>query len=238
MSIVFLMISWVAINSLIKIINYLVLLSAVRGDFMFGMSMPDLVMNIIIIVIALTFHELAHGLMALFCGDTTAKNDGRLTLNPIAHIDPIGFFMLLFARFGWAKPVRFNASNLRNPGLGRILIALAGPAANFLLAFVVIFLVKFDIIEMSQTGAGLFFQRFFIINIALAIFNLFPIPPLDGSHLVSSFLERVNPKWANLYFKYGAIALIGIIVYERISDNTILPIGAILRSVASWMLSL
>ncbi len=205
---------------------------------MFGMSMPDLVMNVIIIVIALTFHELAHGLVALFCGDKTAKNDGRLTLNPIAHIDPIGFFMLLIAGFGWAKPVHFQPENLKNPVRDRIFIALAGPAANFMLAFIVTLLLKFHIVHISNSGIGLFIYRFFIINIALGIFNLFPIPPLDGSHLISSWLEKVNPHFANLYFKYGAITLIGIIVYERISDTTILPISTILQAVAHWMLSI
>ena len=140
------------------------------------------------ILIALTIHELSHGYVAKFLGDTTAERSGRLTLNPLAHLDPIGALMLLFGPFGWAKPVPVNPVNFAHPVEGMAFVAAAGPLSNIALAALTGLIFRFGIGEMNSLF-GVFLYILFVINIGLAVFNLLPVYPLDGSRIVLAFLK-------------------------------------------------
>jgi len=183
----------------------------------------DMLLNIIIVAIpalvCITVHELAHGFTAYRLGDDTAKRLGRLTLNPIKHIDIIGLAMILVIGFGWAKPVPVNMQNFKYPKWGMALTALAGPVSNIILAFIVIFV--FVLIPEPHGGVGTIFGfsgepsivaliifRMAVLNVALAIFNMLPIPPLDGSKILLSFLpDRLYYKLMK-YERFGMIALL------------------------------
>jgi len=155
------------------------------------------ILSIVILIFSVILHEVSHGLMADRLGDPTARLSGRLTLNPLKHIDPVGSILVplitsLFGfTFGWAKPVPYNPYNLKNRRQGEFLIALAGPASNLLIA-----LIFGTIMRFTATAANIgdpFFQvitYIVIINIILAIFNLIPLPPLDGSKLLFSILPN------------------------------------------------
>ncbi len=142
------------------------------------------------IIIAMVVHEWAHARVAYALGDYTPKLDGRLTLNPAAHVDLFGLLMLFLVHFGWAKPVRINANNFSNPRRDDILVSLAGPMSNLITAFLTLIvwvvLLRFGI-HMSE-GAAAVLQMIMIININFAIFNMLPIPPLDGSHILRNLL--------------------------------------------------
>ena len=204
---------------------------------MLNLSAADLVQAVIIIVISLTVHEFGHSLMALRLGDDTPRREGRLTLNPVAHIDLIGFIMLLVAGFGWAKPVRINTQALKKPQRDEILISLAGPATNLLLALVCGLLVWADIALAGSMPIGVVRGVFNVLtqaaamNVGLALFNLLPIPPLDGSHLITTWLVKVNVTLAATYFRYGSWALLALILFERVSRITILPLGQVTMAI-------
>ena len=147
---------------------------------------------------ALSFNEFSHALAATFFGDPTPKKQGRLTLNPIAHVDLLGLFCLIFFRFGWAKPVMFDQRNFKHPRLYSVLTALAGPLANFILALLALYCLKYGVLlGLSQT-ALLTFKQIFVaiayVNVMLGVFNLLPIPPLDGSHILMVFLVDKYPE--------------------------------------------
>jgi Zn-dependent protease len=159
---------------------------------------------------AIVLHECAHALAAYWLGDNTAKNQGRLTLNPIKHIDPVGSIIvpgILFLLkspffFGWAKPVPVNFSNLKNLRLGIILVAIAGPLSNVLLAWVYIQIFKFDLFP----SLSYVWQWAILFNIVICVFNLIPIPPLDGSRVVTGLLPR------ELGYQYNRLEPIGMII--------------------------
>ena len=166
-----------------------------------------------VLVFALSFHEFAHGWMANRLGDPTAKHQGRLTLNPLAHLDLMGTLMLYFAGFGWAKPVPVNGENLVSPRTDMIKIAFAGPASNLLLAVIGGVLLRILI------GSSLFHETIIVtlifftqINIALAVFNLIPIPPLDGSQIFSGYMLNRNPDLVMKLQANGPQILFGIIL--------------------------
>jgi Zn-dependent protease len=146
------------------------------------------------ILVGLTIHEYCHGLVALWRGDPTAKQAGRLSLNPFAHLDPFGTLMLLFGPFGWAKPIPVNYNNLRNPRFDSALVSVAGPVSNILCA--ILFGIVLRFLQIKITGEGVLLYLFLIlrmayeINIGLSFFNLLPVPPLDGSNILLSFLPR------------------------------------------------
>jgi len=148
------------------------------------------------ILIASTIHEFAHAWVAYKLGDPTAKAEGRLTLNPFVHIDPIGALMLVLARFGWSKPVPISENNFTNPTLGTALTSLAGPISNLLLA--ITGAIGLAIMPYNQI-VSLFFYSFIAINISLMIFNLLPIPPLDGHKIVRAILpKKLRYYWEDL----------------------------------------
>lgn len=147
-----------------------------------------MILRIPAIVIALTVHELAHGYIALILGDDTAKKQGRLTLNPLAHLDPFGALMLLFGPFGWAKPVPVNPMNFAHPIEGMAIVAAAGPLSNITMAAFTGFFFRLGIVAPGSMLAA-FLYILFMINIGLAVFNLLPVYPLDGSRIVMAFLK-------------------------------------------------
>jgi Zn-dependent protease len=161
----------------------------------------EYVFLLIVLIFSVVFHEVSHGVVANYLGDPTAKNAGRLTLNPIPHIDPIGSVILpgilllmnlaLSGRgiiFGWAKPVPINPYNFRDQKYGAAKVALAGPVANLSLALVFGLTLRFFPAIVSIPGLYLMFSYIVLINLLLAVFNLLPIPPLDGSHILFSIL--------------------------------------------------
>lgn len=183
------------------------------------LSMMDIVMQImsllLIIFLVLPFHEFAHGWMASKLGDNTAKYSGRLTLNPIQHIDPAGAVMLLIFGIGWAKPVPVNPRNFKNPKAGMAITALAGPVSNLLAAFVGAILLNITYLFIGQIplmvhqAIQIFFLKFIGINIALAVFNFLPIPPLDGSRLLQAFLpDRILMR----FYQYERWFMLAVIV--------------------------
>lgn len=162
------------------------------------------------IILGLTCHEFAHGWMADRLGDRTARYMGRLTLNPVAHVDPIGLLLLFFAGFGWAKPVPVNPYNLKvEPRQGMLLVALAGPATNVVLA-VAAAIVYGALAGLRLPYFGEIMQYMIHINVVLAVFNLIPIPPLDGSKILAGILPG-QQNWLDRLEQYGAIILIALL---------------------------
>jgi len=157
---------------------------------------------------AIIFHELAHGWVALRMGDPTAKLLGRLSLNPLKHLDPVGTLMLFIFGFGWAKPVPVNFNLLRNRRTGMILVSSAGIIANMLLAFIALFLDR--LLSPSGMPAQLFYY-FAHINIILAAFNLIPLPPLDGSKILMGFASPGIQNQLFRFERYGFFIVIGLL---------------------------
>jgi len=177
------------------------------------------------LVIAIVFHEVAHGLVARKLGDTTAERKGRLSLNPIRHIDPFGTLVLpmLLAIshapvFGWAKPVPVNYRRLNNPRRDMVLVALAGPGMNLLLALVGTAILSVTIMESggAQAGATAFVAtnalNFVLINIFLAVFNLLPVPPFDGGHVVEGLLPRPLATRFRKVGRYSLLVLVALLL--------------------------
>ena len=175
---------------------------------------------------ALSFHEFAHAWMASKCGDDTAARMGRLTLNPMAHLDVMGSMMILFVGFGWAKPVPVDSRNLRDPRKDMMKVAAAGPISNLLLAMLA------GMVWRLLGGTGLFSNSnfpvlifyFTQINIALAVFNLIPVSPLDGSQIFSGYLMKTNPQLAWKIQSYGPQVLFGLILFGYVTGFSILSL--------------
>jgi len=159
---------------------------------------------------SIIIHELAHGWVAYFMGDSTAKYQGRLTLNPLKHLDPVGTAMLFIFGFGWARPVPVNFQHLRSARLGLFLVSSAGIIANMILAFLAVLLLH--LLSPSPSGStGLFLYYLAQINIMLASFNLIPIPPLDGSKILMGFMsERLQYAFSRLE-PFGFFIIIGLL---------------------------
>lgn len=176
---------------------------------MFDFSLTGLIAGLPGLVIALVIHEYAHAKAADVMGDFTPRMTGRLTLNPMAHIDPIGLIMLLVVRFGWAKPVMINARNFRNWRQGELLVALAGPMANLLVAFIsLLAMAVLFKLGMFSEGVRLVLSMMVLFNINFAIFNMLPLPPLDGSKILMVLLPgRLAYKLMSLE-RYSFIILI------------------------------
>ena len=183
-----------------------------------GMDFQQLLLLIPVLLFSLTVHELSHGFIALLLGDRTAKNMGRLTLNPIAHIDWIGFLMLMTVGFGWAKPVPVDMRYFENPKRGMALTALAGPISNIILAFISAFTFVFLATKFG-TNLNNYVKLYLILmvqyNCVLAMFNFIPIPPLDGSKILAAFLPNRAYFTLMQYEQYGMFILI-ILLYLNI----------------------
>ena len=197
-------------------------------DTIFGNLTPQLLlMRIVAVILALTVHEFSHSLAAYKLGDRTSRYDKRLTLNPIHHIDPIGMVLIILVGFGWAKPVMVNPYNLRKPKRDMAIISFAGPLSNLIFGFITILaIVPYAYFWgiTSQISAQLF--HFLIIlaslNISLAVFNMLPIPPLDGSKILALLLPN-HLYYKFISFQYGMLILVVLIVTDLI-DAILTPI--------------
>jgi Zn-dependent protease len=182
-------------------------------------------------LVCITFHELSHGYVAYRLGDPTAKSLGRLTLNPIKHIDVFGLLMMVVFKFGWAKPVPVNMMNFKNPKRGMAVTALAGPASNILLAAV--FLLFFGLASALAASGAVWeraldlIYRTAYLSVALAVFNILPVPPLDGSKILFSFLPDAAYGKLMRYERFGFILLLLIVSTSAFS----LPV----RSGTDWI---
>lgn len=195
-------------------------------------NLTQLVFTLPAILFGLTIHEFFHGFSAYRLGDDTAQKQGRLTMNPLPHIDLFGFVIMLLMGFGWAKPVPIDPRNFKHPKRDEILVSLAGPAANLGLAvlFGVIFKGMLTLVpqlfQNSQTGELLanFFVYGIWINLVLAVFNLFPIPPLDGSHILMVLIPDRYYEFKRKLLQWGSIGLILLIIISDQFDLNILPL--------------
>jgi Zn-dependent protease len=178
---------------------------------MFNFDISQLLLWLPAVLIALTFHEYAHGLVADWLGDPTPRYQGRLTLNPLVHLDPLGFILLLLVHFGWAKPVQVNPLNFRGDRYrGMVLVGLAGAGMNLLVAFTATLIATLDNIPAGGSGyLPAIMEGIILINIYLAVFNLIPIPPLDGSQVLAGLLR--NSEIVYTLQRYGYIILIVLI---------------------------
>jgi Zn-dependent protease len=186
---------------------------------MLGLTLPEILSRVVILIVAFTIHEFAHAYTAVQLGDDTPRQMGRLTLNPLAHLDPIGSLLLIIAGFGWAKPVPVNPYNLRNgPKMGMVLVAAAGPFSNFVMAALAAIPFRLGIVPDLGGGGSIvpslqdFLVSFIYINLVLMLFNLIPIPPLDGSKILRGFAPH---DWDNVLSqleRFGPILLL-LVVY-------------------------
>ena len=200
---------------------------------LFRLPPEVLVLLIPVLLFALVFHEFAHGWVANKLGDPTAKYAGRLTLNPMAHLDMFGSLMILFVGFGWAKPVPVDSRYLANPRKDMMKIAFAGPAANLLLAFIAGILIRITGNLGPFTTMMIMFTQ---INIMLAVFNMIPIPPLDGSQIFSGMMIRKNPDLVMKLQMYGPQILMGLILFGMFTSFS--PICMIISPFVNFFLLL
>ncbi len=214
----------------VKIVFIIFILMFLKKIIFFRGNLFEIVINIIILILSLLFHELGHGYMAKLLGDKTAERYGRLSLNPLKHLDPLGtilpIIMIIMGSsmfIGWAKPVPINYSNLKNGRKGEILVAISGVFINFVIAFIS------TIFFYSHISDGYFKEillKVIIINLTLCAFNLIPIPPLDGSRIVASFLDNYQKRQIFLFDRYGFL-LIMILSYLGVIDR-------IMRVLIGW----
>ena len=188
------------------------------------LPMEVLIILLPILIFSLCFHEFSHGYIAYKLGDHTAARNGRLTLNPLAHLDPIGSLMILFVGFGWAKPVPVNPVNFSNPRLDMMKVAFAGPASNLLLAFTGGLMMRlvniFGLLQRERFIQTLYF--FIFINISFAVFNMIPVAPLDGSQIFGNMISKNNPELAWKLQMYGPKILMGIILIGMVTPFSVL----------------
>lgn len=195
-----------------------------------------IIARVVTLLVAFTIHELAHAVTADYLGDPTPRNMGRITLNPLKHLDPFGTILLILAGFGWAKPVIVNPMNMRgNPRTAMAIVAVAGPLSNILMALLAAIPVRFGLIDMtlqSTTGSIMpsvpfLVSEFIWINLILAFFNLIPIPPLDGSKILFAILPiewvyRLRP-----LEQYGFLLLMGVVFFVPAVMNVLVVTPAL-----------
>lgn len=196
---------------------------------MFDLDPAVLIARAIVLLIAFTIHELAHAVTADFLGDPTPRNMGRITLNPLKHLDPIGTILLLIAGFGWAKPVMVNPMNMRgNPRTAMAIVAIAGPASNIILAGLAAIPFQLGLVQFSFSppegtffSAGFLLSEFIWINLILAFFNLIPVPPLDGSKILFAILPAELAYRLQPIQQFGFLILMAIVFIFPVVLNTL-----------------
>lgn len=214
------------------------LFALISGHLDFMTAVAQILASLLVIFLIMPFHEWAHAFVAYKLGDTGIKSRGRLSLNPLEHIDPFGALMIILIGFGWAKPVPIDDRNFKNPKVGMGISALAGPVANFIAAlaggFILSALYKFAYSFMASNTIGIylgiFLAYYILLNICLAVFNLVPIPPLDGSKVLFMFLPD---KWVYNIYKYENVFFIIILVLIWFN---ILPLDIIENAMCEFVL--
>lgn len=204
------------------------ILTMIRGGSVdLGSVIAQILSTLFIIVFILPLHECAHGWMAVKLGDMTPKYDKRITLNPLASIDPMGALCLLLFGYGWAKPVQVNPRNFRNPKTGMAIVALAGPLSNIIAALIgSIIFVPVALFGGNGIFIGFiltFLSSYIVINISLAAFNLIPLPPLDGSRIVAAFL---SDRAMYAYYKYQNI-IVMVFFFAMMSGALSTPLNIV-----------
>lgn len=202
----------------------------------------ELIYTIPAVLIAISMHEFAHGYVSYRLGDPTPKEKGRLSLNPFAHLDLVGTLCLLIFHFGWAKPVLVNPYYYRNRKKGMLMVALAGPGMNFCIAFLSIFFMGMILKITGGYGGSLiqyiftFLDYLYIFNIGLGVFNLIPVPPLDGSKVLGAILPEDKYFRYMQYEKYGSIILIALL-YLGVLDGPLSTLRIGLHNIMSTIVN-
>lgn len=168
------------------------------------------------ILIALSFHESAHAIVANIFGDETAKKSGRISLDPIKHVDPLGLLMLLFFKIGWAKPVPVSLEKLKYKRISMILVSLSGPISNIILGILFYYIYKLEAIYFNILGLNLVLKNIFLVNLWFASFNLLPIPPLDGSKIFITLIPENLKYYVYKYENYIVVFLVFLIFTNKI----------------------
>lgn len=194
-----------------------------------------ILMGVIPALICITLHELSHGLAAFALGDDTARRTGRLSLNPLKHLDPMGLLMMVVFHVGWAKPVPVNMYRFKNPRRGMALTAAAGPLSNIVISIVFLFLYGLFYLPLGKSQVGTYILSMLeltaYISIGLAVFNLLPVPPLDGSKLVFSLISEENYRKLMHYERYGSV-LMFVLVASGVLGK---PLSALISAVYSFL---
>ena len=212
---------------------------------MFGLDLPTIINRIIILVIAFTVHEFMHAFVAFKFGDMTAKNAGRLTLNPLVHLDPLGSIMLLFAGFGWAKPVPVNPYVIRQKSpAGLMLVSLAGPLSNLTMAAIAAgvfrLFIALDNSWVPPSWVSAFILEFIMINILLFLFNMIPIAPLDGDKVLEYTMPNAWSKVFDSFRAIGPYVLFGALILGRFTGFSLFsyllhgPMSRIFNFLIGW----
>lgn len=224
-----------------------IIMAALLALTLFNLATFNLVSTLLTlpgVIIALSFHEFAHAFVADRLGDPTPRNQGRLTLDPLKHIDPVGIFLLIFAHMGWGKPVQINPNNFSKVSKekGEALVALAGPVMNFILAFILMIIFYAMIIFIPGTGVLSSLKAInvmnvvitmiyyaIVVNIGLGVFNLIPIPPLDGSKIFLRFLPYRAQRWIDEHMEIISIIFLLLFVTDALSYITTPIISVIMK---------
>jgi Zn-dependent protease len=206
---------------------------------MFDLNIPTLIARVIVLLIAFTIHELAHAVTADYLGDPTPRRMGRITLNPLKHLDPIGTLLLLIAGFGWAKPVMVNPMNMRgSPRTAMAVVAAAGPISNILMALLAAIVFRLGLVDIPLSpptsnipSLGFILFEFIWINLILAFFNLIPVPPLDGSKILFAILPGELVYRLRPLEQFGFLILMAVIFLFPAVINTLVgrPAAATLQ---------
>jgi Zn-dependent protease len=200
-----------------------------------------LILQIPALLLAVTIHELSHALVADRLGDPTARRLGRITLNPLPHLDPLGALAFVLAGFGWAKPVPVNAHNLRNPRADMVRVAVAGPISNFIVALagLIAFRLVARFVEAPFLAEPLLgvLRYVYLFNLGLGIFNLIPLPPLDGGHFLPYIFPRASWTFVHQLEQYGPLILI-LLVMTGATRYVMGPAMAVINAFYIWLVRL